>query len=177
VPFMPAASHDDGMFAPEEDHASDTLNRFQHTLKLPVDVGLFFFGLVNAGVSMGSVGQATVAVLLALLVGKTVGIYGFATLGAKLGFPLPDGMNARSLIVVGVAASLGLTVALFVSNVAFADPGLQGAAKMGALLSAVGGPLAILVSRLLKVRRVTDDTVATYAPEPTAGTISIAPAE
>ncbi len=179
VPLMPAASHDDGMFAAEEEHATDTLNRFQHTLKLPVDVGLFFFGLVNAGVSLGTVGQATMAVLLALLIGKTAGIYLFATVGAKLGFPLPEGMNGRSLLVVGVAASLGLTVALFVSNVAFTDPVLQGAAKMGALLSAVGGPLAILVSRMLKVRRITDEgaEASAYEPDPTTAAISIAPAE
>lgn len=192
VPFMPAASHDEGLFAASEASASDTLNRFQHGLKAPVDVGLFFFGLVNAGVSLGSVGAGTLAVVLALLVGKTLGIVGFGLLGARLGFPLPEGMDGRSLCVVGVCASLGLTVALFVSNVAFTDPELQGAAKMGALLSVIGAPLAVVLARALRVRRVTEADAGTRTPPraPKTGpddalrpdragprTISIAPAE
>lgn len=152
IPFMPAMAHDEGMFA-DESHHLDTLNRFQHGFKRPVDLGLFAFGLVNAGVMVDSVGSATVAVLLALLVGKTLGITLMGLLGRALGFPLPEGMDTKSLVVVGVCAAVGLTVALFVANVAFADPALQGAAKMGALLSVVAGPLAIAISRALGVRQ------------------------
>ena len=79
----------------------DLLNKFEHFFKLPVDFGLLVFGLANAGVVMSSVGNATWAVLLALAVGKTVGIFGFAYFATKVGFPLPQGMNGRSLVVVG----------------------------------------------------------------------------
>ena len=101
-----------------------------------------------------NVGNATWGVLLALLVGKTVGIFFFAFLGDRLGFPLPQGMNARSLLVAGMIAGLGLTVALFVAGVAFTDRGLQGAAKMGALLSVVAAPLALVAGKLLGVREL-----------------------
>ncbi|MEM9693675.1 MAG: Na+/H+ antiporter NhaA, partial [Myxococcota bacterium] len=173
VPFMPAMSHDEGMYA-DEGHHDDTLNRFQHSFKAPVDMGLFAFGLANAGVTLGSVGAATTAVLTALLIGKTVGITGFGLLGRALGFPLPEGMDLRSLVVVGLCASVGLTVALFVSNVAFTDPALQGAAKMGALLSVVAGPLAIAVARALKVKEqaapppVADHVPLTVSQAPTS---------
>src|SRR5690606_17905811 len=114
---------------------------------------LFFFGLANAGVQFGNVGDATWAVLLALVVGKTAGISLMSYLGHRLGFSLPEGMGLGALLVAGLIAALGLTVALFVAGVAFQDPALQGAAKMGALFSAVAAPLAIVLGRALRVHR------------------------
>lgn len=155
VPFMPAADRDAGLFAEGRDGVErhDTLNTFEHTFKLPVDFGLFFFGLANAGVVMSSVGSATWGVLLALLVGKTAGVFLFAFVGEKVGFPLPEGMQKKDLFVAGVTAGLGLTVALFVAGVAFTDTTLQGAAKMGALMSALAAPLAIGIARAVGVER------------------------
>lgn len=63
-------------------------------------------------------------------------------------------MNSRSLFAAGLTAALGLTVALFVAGVAFTDGVLQGAAKMGALGSAVIAPLAILGARILRAQEV-----------------------
>ena len=153
VPFMPSMNHDDGMFAElESDHKyTDTLNNFEHSFKLPVDLGLFAFGLANAGVAFSNVGEATWAVLIALAVGKTFGIFLFSSAGVLFGCALPEGMDKRSLFVVGSVAGLGLTVALFVAGVAFTDPGLQGAAKMGALGSVVLAPIAWIVAKTLGV--------------------------
>ena len=50
------------------------MNRFEHFFKVPVQFVLFFFGLVNAGVPLGGVGTGTWIVVLALLVGKPLGI-------------------------------------------------------------------------------------------------------
>jgi Na+/H+ antiporter NhaA len=61
-------------------------------------------------------------------------------------------MQAKQLVVAGLVAGIGLTVALFVSGQAFVDPGIQGAAKMGALLSGGIAGVAILVGRLVNVR-------------------------
>lgn len=163
VPFMPTADHDDGMFAVSEEHASDTLNRFQHFFHAPVDFGLFAFGLANAGVVFDVVGDASWAVLVALMVGKTVGIY-VCSMGAHLaGFPLPEGMDGRSLFVAGLTAAIGLTVALFVAGVAYADVATAGAAKMGALLSAGAAPLVLFAARVLRVRAPAPSTAQ---PEP-----------
>ena len=65
-------------------------------MKLFVDFGLFFFAFANAGVALASVNEVTWIVLLALIVGKTVGITFFSLAGAFAGFPLPDGMRASS---------------------------------------------------------------------------------
>ena len=51
VPFFPHAARDPGLFV-ESPSAHDTLNEFEHWWKRPVDVMLFFFGLVNAGVTV-----------------------------------------------------------------------------------------------------------------------------
>jgi Na+:H+ antiporter, NhaA family len=151
VPFMPSAAADEGLFVAAGPGQTDTLNRFEHTLKLPVDVGLFGFGLANAGVEFSSMGPATWAVLIGLMAGKTLGIFGLSALGHFLGFRLPEGMSFAALFVAGMVAALGLTVALFVAGVAFTDPSLQGAAKMGALFSAGVAPVAILAGKLLGV--------------------------
>ena len=155
VPFMPHAKRDEGIFAEMQSVPvpGDTLNQFEHAFKGPVDFGLFGFGLANAGVMFSTVGNATWGIFVALVVGKMVGIYAFAMVGKLMGFPLPEGMNKRSLLVTGLIAGIGLTVALFVSGVAFTDPTLQGAAKMGALLSAVAAPMAIGLARVLGIRR------------------------
>lgn len=170
VPFMPHGGHDEGLYAEDGDakHYGDTLNQFEHAFKVPVDLGLFVFGLANAGVMLGSVGSATAAVLCALVIGKTVGIFAFSYAGHVLGFSLPEGMDGKSLVVVGLTASLGLTVALFVAGVAFTDPAIQGAAKMGALLSAFVAPVVLIVARILRVRDgvVSDEDVREPAAEP-----------
>lgn len=167
VPFMPNGGHDEGLFAElGHDHHTDTLNRFEHFFKGPVDFGLFAFGLANAGVVFDSVGEASWAVLVALLVGKTVGIFACSMSAHVAGFPLPEGMDARSLVVAGLAAAIGLTVALFVAGVAFTDPVLAGSAKMGALLSAGAAPLVLLLARVLGVSKPVP--VVELEPEPVA---------
>lgn len=158
VPFMPTADHDEGLFAEEgaahpHDH-HDTLNNFEHFFKAPVDFGLFGFGLANAGVVFSAMGDATWAVLIGLVVGKTLGISILSGVGHLLGFKLPDGMDFKSLVLAAVIAALGLTVALFVAGAAFTDPGTQGAAKMGALFSAGVAPLALILAKVMKIKRV-----------------------
>ena len=96
----------------------------------------------------------TWVILASLILGKVVGITGCSYAASCFGFPLPDGMNVRDLVVTSVVAGLGLTVALFVSGQAFVDEGLQGAAKMGALLSILAGPLAFVVAIALGVKKL-----------------------
>lgn len=153
VPFMPSARRDAGLFVEVEGKPQhDALGRFEHAFKKPVDFGLLIFGVANAGVTFSDVGPATLAVALALVVGKPLGITLFGSAARLFGFPLPHGMTTRSLVVAGVVAGMGLTVALFVASVAFTDPVHQGAAKMGALASGVAALLALALGRLLGVK-------------------------
>jgi NhaA family Na+:H+ antiporter len=55
----------------------------------------------------------------------------------------------QHLAVVGVVASIGFTVSLFFATAAFPGGPALAETKMGALLSFVAAPLALMVSRLL----------------------------
>ncbi|MCX5658908.1 MAG: Na+/H+ antiporter NhaA [Planctomycetota bacterium] len=151
VPFMP---HHRPAAAPTAKSTADeghfTLASFEHAWKIVVDFGLLFFGLANAGVQFSAAGTVTWLVLASLVVGKTLGIFGFGLLASWMGFALPAGMTRRDLFLAGVIAAIGLTVALFVAGAAFMETALQGAAKMGALGSALAAPLAFIVARVWK---------------------------
>lgn len=147
VPLMPHAARDIGLFADRDHLLPDTLNRFEHWWRMPVQVILFFFGLVNAGVSLGAVGAGTWIVLVSLVLGKPVGVTLFTLAAGVVGLSRPHGLTVRDLVVVGFAAGIGFTVALFFATAAFPPGAALDEAKMGALLSVVAGPLAFMVGR------------------------------
>ena len=153
VPFMPHAPRDAGLFveAPAGDH--DALSEFEHWWKYPVQLILLIFGLVNAGVPLEQVGPGTWAVLAAILIGKPLGILLAVVPAIGAGFRLPDGLTWRDLLVVGIAAAIGFTVALFFATAAF-QPGDQlDQTKMGALLSVGSALVAFAVAKGLGVGR------------------------
>ena len=155
VPFMPSAPLDKKAthLMEEADDEKSTIAHFEHTWKLFVDIGLLAFGLANAGVVVEGVNNLTWIILFALVVGKVSGVFIFSNIAILFKAPLPDGMNRKTLFVAGFVAALGLTVALFVSGQAFSTAPEQGAAKMGALLSAGVGFLAIILGKVLKIEK------------------------
>jgi NhaA family Na+:H+ antiporter len=153
VPFMPHAKRDFGLYDPREEHLTDTMNRFEHWWKVPVQIILFFFGLVNAGVMFSAVGSGTWIVLLSLLAGKPIGILSFTYLSVKAGLRAPGGLTYLHTAVVGVTAGIGFTVALFFATAAFPGGGAAlDEAKMGALMSFVAAPLAVIFGRAVGLR-------------------------
>ena len=152
MPFMPHAARDPGLFVAAP-HAHDTLNEFEHSLKRPVDVMLFFFGLVNAGVRIGNAGAGTWLVLAAILVGKPVGILTAAALSELAGLHRPRRVTWGDLIVVGIVAGIGFTVALFFATAAFPYGRLLDETKMGALLSFSAFVLGLGAAGILRVGR------------------------
>ena len=154
VPTLPHADRVFGIFAEAEELMTDLLNRAEHLLKYPVEVVLFFFGLVNAGVEFSAIAAPTYLVLAGLLIGKPVGITLFGWLAARpMGLGLPTGMRMADLPVVGMVAAIGFTVSLFIASVAFDGGAVQDAAKMGALFSFGAAVLAILAGRLMRVEK------------------------
>jgi NhaA family Na+:H+ antiporter len=149
VPFMPHCSVDLGLFDPREGDRSDTLNRFEHWWATPVQFVLLLFGFANAGVPFERIGPGTYYVLAGLLLGKPIGILLFANVARLVGGRLPPGLRLGDLLVVGVAASIGFTVALFFATAAFPGGTALAETKMGALLSVVAAPLAMVVARMV----------------------------
>jgi NhaA family Na+:H+ antiporter len=115
-----------------------------------VELILGFFGFVNAGVVFSAMGIGTALVSVGLLFGKPIGIVLLTKIGQAFRLELPEGMTNRDLIVVGFAAGIGFTVALFVSIVAFPAGALQDSVKMGALFSFFVAPITLFVARLLR---------------------------
>jgi NhaA family Na+:H+ antiporter len=147
LPFMPHEKRDLGLFDRREHGLPDTMNRFEHWWRVPVQLVLFFFGLANAGVMMSSVGQGTWIVLSSLVIGKPIGIVFFTFLAVKLGLRAPGGLTYLHTLVLGIAAGIGFTVALFFATAAFPPGEILDEAKMGALLSFIAAPLAIGLGR------------------------------
>lgn len=160
VPTIPHADRAFGIFADAEQHLHDLLNDIEHKLKTPVEVILFFFGLLNAGVEFNAIGEPTWLVLGGLLIGKPVGILIMGSLAAHgLRLGLPAGMRTIDLLVIGCVAAIGFTVSLFIASVAFDAHTLldgapvQDAAKMGALFSFAAAIISLVVGKLCKVKK------------------------
>ncbi len=155
MPTIPHADRSFGVFAEAEQYLTDLLNRIEHMLKVPVEIVLFFFGLLNAGVEFSAISEPTWLVLAGLLVGKPVGIFLFGWFAVRvLRLGLADGMRMADLFVVGCVAAIGFTVALFVASVAFPAGPVQDAAKMGALFSFGAAAVALLAGRMMGVTKV-----------------------
>ncbi|MCM3881733.1 MAG: Na+/H+ antiporter NhaA [Vicinamibacterales bacterium] len=153
MPFLPHAARDAGLFVESlRDH--DALNEFEHRMKLPVQFMLFFFGLVNAGVGLSSIGAGSWIVLGAIIGGKPLGILAAAGLGSSLGLRTPVGVTWRDIAVLGSIAGIGFTVALFFATASFPPGPLLDQAKMGALLSFSSAGIAALLAATLRVTRV-----------------------
>lgn len=153
LPLLPHAPRDPGMFVDPSEVPHDPLNEFERWWQVPVEGVLFLFALTNAGVPLGSTGVGTWVVLAAILVGKPLGITLSALLAAMTGLHLPAGLLRRDLVVVGLTAAIGFTVALFFATAAF-PPGMTLAeAKLGALFSLSAAVLAPAVAWAMRVGR------------------------
>ena len=155
IPFLPsnhrrARMERDGVVPRHRDRLA--LESFYWHWKPVVDWGLFFFGLVSAGVLFSSIGKVTFFVVASLIIGKTIGITCMGLFGNKIGFPLPSCMEKRELFVMAIIAGAGLTVSLFICDAAFSDSVTVAAAKMGALFSIFAIPIGMVVSKLVGAR-------------------------
>jgi NhaA family Na+:H+ antiporter len=108
--------------------------------------------LANAGVRFAQIGPGTYSVLAGLLLGKPLGILLFSGGARLLGARLPPGLRVRDLLIVGITAAVGFTVSLFFATAAFPGGAALAETKMGALLSFVAAPLAVVASRVLRVQ-------------------------
>lgn len=115
------------------------------------------FALANAGVALstGALDSSSLTVATAvgvgLVLGKPVGVLLASWLTLRLGLgALPRGLTQRHLVVLGVVAGVGFTMAIFIATLAFGDPRLLSAAKVGVLTaSAIAAVLTLAAGRFL----------------------------
>ena len=127
------------------------------------------FALANAGVSLsggpldGASWNVVTGVAVGLVLGKPIGVLLASWLTLRLGLgTLPAGIGARHLVVLGIVAGVGFTMALFIAQLAFSDVDLLRAAKLGVLVaSGAAAVLGLALGRLLLTPTRTAKTAET----------------
>lgn len=115
------------------------------------------FALANAGVHFDPQGvseafssSVTWGVIVGLVVGKPLGLVGATWIAVKLGAGRPAGVTWQGIWAIGLVAGIGFTVALFVADLAFADPEMLTHSKIGILAAfTIAGPLGFIAFKLL----------------------------
>lgn len=141
--------------------ATPPLQRLEHVMHpLVTFIIIPIFALANAGVSlhidMESLFSTNIfwGVSLGLLIGKFVGVVGFTLLLITLKIAsFPRGMNIKNLMGVGLLASIGFTMSLFVTSLAFRNEIYITQAKMGIFAaSIIGGVAGFLLLKRQKTK-------------------------
>ncbi|KQM86662.1 sodium:proton antiporter [Sphingomonas sp. Leaf23] len=136
------------------------LHRLEQALHVPVGFLIVpVFGLANAAVPVlglppgALAAPVTLGVAAGLLIGKVVGVFGFATLAIRLGVAdCPAGASRLQLLGVAMLCGIGFTMSIFITLLAFpGDLLLQAEAKIGVLAgSLAAGVLGYIVLRLAR---------------------------
>lgn len=131
------------------------LQQLEHALHPFVTfVILPIFAVANAGVSFLGMDwsmllstNVMLGVALGLLLGKVIGVVSFTWVLIKLKVaPWPIGMNFKNLLGLGFLASIGFTMSLFITSLAFSHPEYEVQAKIGIFVaSIIGGIIGYII--------------------------------
>jgi NhaA family Na+:H+ antiporter len=127
----------------------NSLSDFTANLVMPI------FALANASIvivanEFNLLNKVTLGVGLGLLLGKVVGVSLFSWLSVRLGWAqLPTGVSWAQIVGVGFLAGIGFTMSLFISNLAYADPEVINASKIGIVMgSIVAGMIGFVILKI-----------------------------
>lgn len=143
---------------PPLDHIMHNLHPWVSFFIMPV----FAFG--NAGVRLEGVNLSSIVasplsmgIILGLLIGKPLGIWGFSWLAVKTKIAtVPAGVNKPMLLGAGFLGGIGFTMALFISGLAIKTPELETYSKTGILVaSLISGFVGYSLLRVLLNRKAT----------------------
>jgi len=151
VPFLPHEPRSLDLLADTPD--DDPVHHYEHEWNEVVQVVLFFFGLVNAGVILKGYGTGTWAMLASSLIGRPVGILAAVGLALACGLHLPRRLGWRALVVAAIATSSGFTFALFMATGLMPVGPLSAEIKLGALATVAAAFVALAAARALRVGR------------------------
>jgi Na+:H+ antiporter, NhaA family len=131
------------------DAEDSPLHRLEHALVKPVAFLIVpLFGFANAGVSLENVGADTLlsplplGIALGLFLGKQLGIFGSVWLTVKLGLASrPKDASWTQVYGVALLCGIGFTMSLFIGGLAFYNPALGDAVKIGVLMGSLASAL------------------------------------
>lgn len=133
------------------------LKSLEHNLHaLVAFIILPIFAFANAGINFSGVGLEQIispvplGIILGLVVGKQIGVFGFCFIAIKLGMAkLPDNVNWTLLYGVAMLCGIGFTMSLFVGSLAFEQDATSPLFQdrlgivVGSLISGISGYLLI----------------------------------
>jgi NhaA family Na+:H+ antiporter len=131
------------------DAEDSALHRLEHLLHRPVAFVIVpLFGFANAGVSLDGVGIAQalaplpLGIALGLFLGKQIGIFGSVWAAVKLGVAArPQNANWAQVYGVALLCGIGFTMSLFIGGLAFSDPAMGDAVKIGVLMGSLASAI------------------------------------
>jgi NhaA family Na+:H+ antiporter len=150
------------------------LEHFEHALHPWVSYMILpVFAFANAGISMaemeiGDLFHAVpLGIMLGLIVGKLIGVYGFSIAAIKMGFAkIPDNATPQHLLGVAGLCGIGFTMSLFIGGLAFEHVGGDAEAYMsihrmgilgGSLIAGVAGYLILKMARPVEEMITTEE--------------------
>lgn len=146
-------SHDQMDWLKEVESASDKvispLQDLEDTLHPAVNYFILpFFAFANAGIYLLDTNPASIfegislAIMVALVAGKFIGIFTFSWLTVKLGLaPMPAHSDWKMIASVGLLGGIGFTVSLFIATLSYGDNPAQAELLDHAKLGIVAGSL------------------------------------
>ncbi len=160
--------------------ATTPLQRWELALETPI--GLFVlpvFALANAGIplsaeslSSGLAAGVSLGIMMALVLGKFVGITGGCLLATRCRIgQLPEGVQLGHVAGMALVAGMGFTMSMFIAALGFSDqPELLNQAKVGILGgSLIAGLAGIGWLAVYSMLQPVDTESAAASPEPDCG--------
>jgi NhaA family Na+:H+ antiporter len=117
----------------------------QHVLHKPVAfIILPLFAIANTCIAIGAdwqdgLGEAnSIGIISGLIIGKPLGIFAFAFLGASLGLcKLPEDLKWKNIIGVGLLGGIGFTMSIFITILAYEDATLINSSKIAIIIASL----------------------------------------
>lgn len=140
-------------------YAMTPLQRLENKLHPVVSFIIIpIFAFANAGVTFSGINSETIfskvtfGVIIGLLLGKMIGIAGVSSILVKSKIAnFPSGMTFAHVVGVSFLASIGFTMSLFVTELAFVDKTFIIQAKIGIFVaSIIGGLLGYIILKNIK---------------------------
>lgn len=137
------------------DRVQNPLVKLEHNLhNFSAFVIMPLFAFSNAGVVIDFSSVSThlmivLGVVLGLIIGKPIGIFGFTYLATKLNIiKKPNGLEWIEVLAVGFLGGIGFTMSIFITHLAFIDHSIIDSVKLGvfiaSFISAIIGVAIIL---------------------------------
>lgn len=140
-----------GERSPRAERYADKLQPFSALLALPI------FAFFATGVHFDTitpmllVSPVVIAIIVALVVGKPLGIMIVAWVSTHLGsLKMPKGLRVRDMFPAAVACGIGFTVSFLIASLAYANAELSAEARFGVLIASL---IAAAISGVLLSRQ------------------------